>query len=113
MRYLLALLLFALCSSSVAQSGRASLRGWVNFEGVAYNDEQPRAQVRLLRDGEFPAKYETTTDEHGSYVLDVPMLGRCRLEISAKGYETYSTELYLPSDFIAHWAVELRKAKKP
>ena len=112
MRYLLALFLLVLCSVGSAQSGRASVRGWVNFEGVAYNDEQPRAQVRLLRGGEFPAKYETTTDEHGSYVLDVPMLGRCRLEISASGYESYSTELYLPSDFVAHWAVELRKSKR-
>jgi hypothetical protein len=112
MRYLLALFLLVACGASVAQSGRASLRGWVNFEGVAYNDEQPRAQVRLRRDGEFPAKYETSTDEHGQYALDVPVLGRCRLEISAKGYQTYSTELYLPSDFIARWAVELRKAKK-
>ena len=110
-RFLLAIALLLLCSASAAQSGRASLRGWVNFEGVAYNDEQPHATVRLLREDEYPAKYETATDEHGQYVLDVPMLGRCRLEISAEGYEPYSTELYLPSDFIAHWAVELRKSK--
>jgi hypothetical protein len=110
-RALLAILLLVLCGVAAAQSGRASLRGWVNFEGVAYNDEQPRATVRLLREGEFPAKYETRTDEHGSYGFDVPVLGRCRLEISASGYETYSTELYLPSDFMAHWAVELRRTK--
>ena len=112
MRALLALLLLLMCGASAAQSGRASLSGWVNFEGVAYNDEQPRAEVRLRREGEFPEKYETRTDEHGHYALDVPMLGRCRLEISAEGYETYETELYLPSDFVAHWAVQLRRRKQ-
>ena len=109
MRLLLALLLLAFCVPGAAQSGRAEVRGWVNFEGVAYEDEQPRAEVRLLREGEFPAEYETRTDERGRYVFEVPMLGRCRLEISAAGYESYSTELYLPSDFVAHWAVELRR----
>ena len=109
MRLLLAIFLLLACGASAAQSGRASVTGWVNFEGVAYNDEQPRATVRLLREGEFPATYETKTDEHGRYNFDVPMLGRCRLEISAEGYKTYKTELYLPSDFVAHWAVELRR----
>jgi hypothetical protein len=113
MRLLLAILLLVFCGASAAQSGRASLRGWVNFEGVAYNDEQPRAQVRLLKLGEYPATYETRTDEHGAYLLEVPMLGRCRLEISAPGYEPYATELYLPSDFTAHWAVELRRLPPP
>jgi len=111
-RWLLALVLLVLVGTSAAQSGRAVLGGWVNFEGVAYNDEQPRATVRLLREGEFPARYETKTDEHGAYKFEIPMLGRCRLEIEAEGYEPYSTTLYLPSDFIAHWAVELQLKKK-
>jgi len=110
---LLAFALLLLSGATAAQSGRASLGGYVNFEGVAYVDTQPRATVRLLREGPYPAHYETTTDEHGLYKLDVPMLGRCRLEISAPGYDTYSTELYLPSDFIAHWAVELHRSGKP
>ena len=111
MRLLLALCLFLLCASSAAQSGRASLRGWVTFEDVAYNDPQPRATVRLRTDGEFPASYEMQTDERGVYVFEVPMLGRCRLEIVAEGYEPYVTDLYLPSDFVAHWAVELRRVE--
>jgi hypothetical protein len=109
MRTLLAIVLLLACGASQAQSGRAVLRGYVNFEGVAYVDAQPRASVRLVRDGEFPAHYETTTDEHGFYQFEVPVLGRCRLEISAKGYRPYATDLYLPSDFVANWAVELRR----
>lgn len=112
MRALIFLLLAIACTTCQAQSGRASLNGWVNFEGVAYNDPQPVATVRLVRLGEFPGSYEAKTGEHGLYKLDVPMLGRCRLDISAEGYEPYSTTLYLPSDFIAHWAVELRRDKK-
>jgi hypothetical protein len=112
-RWALALLLLVACGGSAAQSGRASLTGWVNFEDVAYNDEQPRANVRLFRESEYPVSYETTTDEHGRYAFEVPVLGRCRLEIRAKGYQTYATELYLPSDFVAHWAVELRPEPRP
>jgi hypothetical protein len=113
MRWALALLLLVACGASSAQSGRASFTGWVNFEDVAYNDEQPRATVRLYREGEHPVSYETTTDEHGRYAFEVYALGRCRLQISAKGYQTYATELYLPSDFMAHWAVELRRKPRP
>ena len=109
MRTLLAIVLLLACGASPAQSGRAELRGYVNFEGVAYLDVQPRASVRLVRDGKFPAHYETTTDEHGFYQFKVPVMGRCRLEISAKGYRPYAAELYLPSDFVANWAVELQR----
>jgi hypothetical protein len=110
---LVAILLLALSGAVAAQSGRASLRGWVNFEGIAYNDEQPRATVRVLCEGEHPSKYETRTDERGRFDFELPALGRCRLEISAERYVTYSTELYLPSDFMAHWAVELRRREPP
>ena len=112
MRVLLALVLLLACAgASVAQSGRARFDGWVTFEGVAYDDEQPVATVRLVRDGEFPVRYEMKTDSRGVYKFEIPMLGRCRLEIEAEGYEPYSADLYLPSDFIAHWAVELQKKK--
>src|SRR5689334_3907810 len=103
-RLLLALSLMLLCSASAAQSGRARVSGWVNFEDVAYNDPQPRATVKLVHEGEIPNVYETRTDEHGHFDFDeVRALGRCRLEISADGYEPYAAGLYLPSDFIAHW----------
>lgn len=113
MRYLLALMLMLACAVGHAQSGRASFTGWVNFEDVAYNDEQPVATVRLVSVGEHPVYYETRTDEHGRYAFEIRALGRCRIEIRAEGYEPYTAESYLPSDFMAHWAVALRKKTKP
>ena len=113
MRILVAILLLALCGVAAAQSGRASLRGWVNFDGVAYNDEQPRATVRVVSYSEHPMSYDTRTDERGRFAFEIRALGRCRLEISAEGYEPYATDLYLPSDFMAHWAVELLRKPAP
>src|SRR5947207_15456505 len=37
-------------SAGLAQSGAASLHGWVAFENVAYVDKQPRAKVVLQHD---------------------------------------------------------------
>jgi len=53
-------------SAGLAQSGGASLHGWVAFENVAYIDKQPRSKVVLQHDppGSGPA-YSTETDEHG------------------------------------------------
>ncbi len=44
-------------SAGLAQSGAASLRGWVAFDNVAYIDKQPRAKVVLQHDppGSGPA----------------------------------------------------------
>ena len=49
-----------------AQSGAASLRGWVSFENVAYVDKQPTAKVQLRHDPpESEIVYTVQTDEHG------------------------------------------------
>jgi hypothetical protein len=111
-RIAIALVLLALCGASQAQSGRATLRGWVNFEHVAYVDPQPVAIVRLRQEAEPQAAYETKTDEHGFYDFNVPSLGRFELTISAEGFETYTTELYLSSDVMANWPVQLKSLKK-
>ena len=63
-------------SASLAQSGGASLHGWVAFENVAYVDQQPRAKVMLQHDppGSGPA-YSAETDEHGFF--EFPHTGFC------------------------------------
>jgi hypothetical protein len=104
----LAIALLVSSGASVAQSGRATLHGWVDFEGVAYVDVQPRAHVLLQAETEGARPYEATTDEHGFYDLNVVSLGRFRLRISAPGFEDYSTELYLSSDVAANLPVQLR-----
>src|SRR5438132_12329464 len=103
-------------SASLAQSGGASLHGWVAFETVAYVDQQPRAKVVLQHDppGSGPS-YSTETDEHGFFDLPHTSLGRFKLEITAKGFQPYSAEVYMASDFAGNWAVELKAemAKRP
>jgi hypothetical protein len=103
----------AACHPSLAQSGTASLHGWVAFENVAYVDKQPTAKVVLRHDPpESEIVYSTETDEHGFFNFPHTSLGRFKLEITCKGYQPYSADVYVPSDFAGNWAVEL-KAEKP
>jgi hypothetical protein len=96
-------------SASLAQSGGASLHGWVAFEDIAYVDKQPRAKVVLQHDppGSGPA-YSTETGEHGFFEFPHTSLGRFKLEITAKGFQPYSADVYMPSDFAGNWAVQLK-----
>jgi hypothetical protein len=107
-----ATILFAATGLGWAQSGRAGLHGWVAFENVAYVDKQPRAKVRLRHDPpESSIVYSTETDEHGFFDFAHTSLGRFKLEVVAEGFEPYSAEVYLPSDFIGNWAIQLRAVK--
>ena len=96
-------------SSCQAQSGQASLHGWVAFEGVAYVDTQPRARVVLRKDGADSTVVDSaTTDEHGFFDFARTGLGRFKLEITADGFQAYEADVYLSSDFAGNWAVQLR-----
>jgi hypothetical protein len=98
------------CHASLAQSGGASLHGWVAFENVAYVDKQPTANVVLRHDSPgSDIVYSTETDEHGFFEFHRTSLGRFRLEITCKGYQPYAADVYMPSDFAGNWAVELKK----
>jgi hypothetical protein len=110
---LTAAILLTAFSASLAQSGGASLHGWVAFEDVAYVDKQPRTKVVLQHDppGSGPA-YSTETDEHGFFEFLHTSLGRFKLEFTAKGFQPYSADVYMPSDFDGNWAVQL-KAEAP
>jgi hypothetical protein len=111
--FLAAAILLTTWSVALAQSGGASLRGWVAFENVAYADKRPRAKVVLQHDppGSGPA-YSTETSEHGFFEFPHTSLGRFKLEITAKGFQRYSADAYIPSDFAGNWAVQL-KAETP
>ena len=84
---LTAAILLTTFSASLAQSGGASLHGWVAFEDIAYVDKQPRAKVVLQHDppGSGPA-YSTETDERGFFEFPHTSVGRFKLEITAKGF---------------------------
>ena len=106
---LMAAILLTAFSASLAQSGGASLHGWVAFEDVAHVDKQPRAKVVLQHDppDSGPA-YSTETDEHGFFEFPHTSLGRFKLEITAKGFQPYSADVYMPSDFAGNWTVQLK-----
>ena len=110
---LTASILLTAFSASLAQSGGARLHGWVAFGDVAYVDMQPRAKVVLQHDppDSGPA-YSTETDEHGFFEFPHTSLGKFKLEITAKGFQPYSADVYMPSDFAGNWAVQL-KAETP
>src|SRR5450432_1455944 len=92
---LAAAILLTLSSAGLAQSGGASLRGWVAFENVAYVDKQPRAKVVLQHDPlGSGAAYSTETDEHGFFAFPHTSLGRFKLEITAKGFQPYTAAVY-------------------
>ena len=95
--------------SMQAQSGRATLNGWVAFEDVAYIDTQPRATVQLHHaTPDTGVVYSTTTDAHGFYHFSAVALGSFVLHISAPKFQDYSAEVYLPSDFVGNWSVQLK-----
>lgn len=109
---LLALALLMLPSVAAAQSGRASLNGWVAFDGVAYVETQPRAIVELRKPAPDTAvAYRTQTDEHGFFEFKGIGLGEFVLRITAPRFQEYDAGVYIPSDFIGNWAVLLKKAK--
>jgi hypothetical protein len=106
---LLASCLLALASPLLAQSGRASLHGWVAFENVAYVDSQPRATVELRREAPDSAiVYSTVTDGHGFFSFEHTSLGPFVLRITAPHFRPYSAGVYLASDFAGNWAVQLK-----
>ena len=53
-------------------------------------------------------QYSTETDEHGFFEFSHTSLGRSKLEITAKGFQRYSADVYMPSDFAGNWAVQLK-----
>jgi hypothetical protein len=109
--FLMAAFAVAIPSNGAAQSGAASLRGWVAFENIAYVDKQPRATVTLRHDPpQTNVVYSVQTDEHGLFEFPHTSLGRFKLEIVAKGFTSYSADVYLSSDFAGNWAVELKTA---
>ncbi len=104
------LTLLALPAVAHAQSGRASLNGWVAFEDVAYVDKQPTATVELRHVlPDTAVVYSTRTDEHGFYAFSRIGLGEFDLKITAPGFKPYEALVYVPSDFAGNWATLLKK----
>jgi hypothetical protein len=110
------LVLVLVCATSaLAQSGRSSMRGYVAFADLSYNEVAERrvkALVELRRTAADKNPVTARTDEHGSFAFDSVSPGEYLLRISAPGYRTYETEIYLPSDFIGNLGVMLKREKR-
>ena len=107
-KLLLAVMLLA-SAAAVAQSGRGSMRGYVSLDDQA-PIEPTRAHATL--DGTQPgekAHYAADTSERGLFEISPVLMGEYRLAISAPGYKTYETTLYIPSDFLGNLAVILKR----
>jgi len=103
--------LFMCAGAASAQSGRAVMKGYVVFEGLAYVDKQPRAKIELCSNSEGKGcATSAMTNEHGLFEINPAPLGEWWLRISAAGFKTYEISIYLPSDFIGNLAVMLKLA---
>lgn len=97
-----------------AQSGRGTMRGWIQFEGVGRNNVKSRgvvARIELVavQDGREAPPLVTNTDEIGGYLIENVPAGDYVLRIGSPGFRPYEIELYMPSDFECRLATHLKK----
>jgi hypothetical protein len=97
-----------------AQSGRATIRGYIEFDDVGRNNVKAQgvvARVEMIRmnDGLEVSPAVTNTDDIGAYMLEQLQAGDYVLRISSPGFRTYEIALYLPSDFECKIATHLKK----
>lgn len=108
--------LFICAGDALAQSGRGAMHGYIVFNDISYNDLPASGVVATIEmksvtsgdEGHFTAQ----SDEHGLFKLDGVRMGEYKLTIKAAGYRTYTTQLYIPSDFVGNLSVVLRRARR-
>ena len=98
---------------AAAQSGAGAMHGYVAFDDIAFNDVEhsavrARVELRSITRGD-QSVVVTVTNEHGAYELPGIRMGEYALQITAPGYRTYSTRIYVPSDFICSLATMLKR----
>lgn len=97
-----------------AQSGRAAISGYIEFDGVGRNNVKTQgvvARVEMIgvNDGTEAPPAATNTDDVAAYKLENLPAGDYVLRISSPGFRTYEIGLYLPSDFECRIATHLKK----
>ena len=101
--------------TAVSQSGRGLMHGYVAFEDVSYNELSngklhAKVELRSVSEGN-QGVYTADTNNTGSYDFPEISMGEYVLKISAPGYKTYQTELYIPSDFNCSLATMMKKSR--
>jgi heme-degrading monooxygenase HmoA len=100
------------CVTTIAQSGRGSMHGYVSFEGISYDEVSKMkvhasVELRSMTIGDSRT-FKGETTNYGSFDLKEVPMGEYHLRISAPGFIAYETEIYLPSDFNYSVATRLK-----
>jgi hypothetical protein len=102
---------FILSLSVSAQSGRGALKGFVNNsiknDGITVD---ATVELRAIENWARKKSVHTVQTKDGYYEFQVSF-GWYLLTISAKGYETYQTKVYIPSSSTLEWGTILEKSK--
>lgn len=106
-------LVLVLSLSVYAQSGRGSISGLVCSR--VGNDPLAHAKIELQAIETISSRTNqdrsTIADNNGLYEMLQVTMGEYWLTISAAGYETYKTKVFIPSDGHLVWGTVLRKNK--
>jgi hypothetical protein len=103
-------------SRASAQSGFASMHGYIGFEGVPWADV---AKLKLTAKVELrPITFKSDpvvkaeSDAQGSFDIKRFHMGEYEVRISCPGYQDFKSELLFPSDFRGNLGVRLKKEAK-
>lgn len=101
---------FILSLSVSAQSGSALLKGFV-ASGIKNGSAiDATVELRAIESNSKTKSVDTVQTKYGYYEFEVSF-GYYLLTISAKGYETYQTKVYIPSSSTLNWGTILEKSK--
>ncbi len=102
---------FILSLSVSAQSGAGRLKGFVN--NSIKNDSitiDATVELRAIENWARNNSVDSVQTKDGYYDIEVSF-GYYLLTISAKGYETYQTKVYIPSSSTLNWGTILEKSE--
>ncbi len=102
---------FILSLSVSAQSGSGRLKGFVN--NSIKNDSitiDAKVELRAIENNSKTKSVDTVQTKNGYYEFEVSF-GYYLLTISAKGYATYQTKVYIPSSSTLNWGTILEKSE--
>ncbi len=102
---------FLVLSLSVsAQSGSAGLKGFIASSIKNGSAIDATVELRAIENNSNTKSVDTVQTKNGYYDFEVSF-GYYLLTISAKGYETYQTKVYIPSSSTLEWGTILEKSK--
>ena len=100
---------FILTMTISAQSGTGRLKGFV-ASGIKNGSAiDASVELRAIENNSKTKSVDTVETTGGYYDISVSF-GYYLLTISAKGYETYQTKVYIPSSSTLNWGTILEKS---